>query len=129
MRLTIYSSTVKGGSDRGRRSSVQFIKPAIKVIQSVRKINVDSRSVLGRRLVVGYGLQTCQMFFELLVVRFSSSLPCSMHTQYAKTLRITCNLLLDWTVRMRALHSSGWQTFSAVWLKVLPLLNSWRCSI
>ena len=29
-----------------------------KVIQSVRKISVGSRSVLGRQLVVGYGLQT-----------------------------------------------------------------------
>ena len=48
----------RGGSDRGRRSSVQFIKSAIKVIQSVRKISVGSRSVLGRRLVVGYGLQS-----------------------------------------------------------------------
>ena len=45
-------------SDTGRRSSVQFIKPAIKVIQSVRKVSVGSRSVLGRRLVVRYGLQS-----------------------------------------------------------------------
>ena len=44
-------------SDRGRRSSVQFIKQAIKVIQSVRKICVGSRSVLGRRLVVDNDLQ------------------------------------------------------------------------
>ena len=40
------------------RSSFQFIKPAIKVIEYVKKISVGSRSVQGRRLVVGYGLQT-----------------------------------------------------------------------
>ena len=44
--------------DRGRGTSVLFIKAAVKVILFIGKTSVGIGSILGRRLVVGFGLQT-----------------------------------------------------------------------
>ena len=60
--------------DRGRGSSVLLIKVDVKYLQFIGKSSVGSGSILWRRLIVGYGLQTCRMLLELLVVRFSSNL-------------------------------------------------------
>ena len=44
--------------DRGRGSSVLLTKAAVKVIHFVVKSSLGSDSILGRWVIVGYGLQT-----------------------------------------------------------------------
>ena len=67
--------------DRGRGNIVLFIKATVKVIQFIGKTSVGSGSILVRRLVVGFGLQTLpdvlrdvggDIFLKLVLMVFSA---------------------------------------------------------